>query len=289
MADYRPLYCSFWTDPDMEKLTPLEKLVYAMLMTCAQTTESGIYAISEKYISERTNIPAIKINEILDTLQNTYHKITYNNGTIFIHAFMKRNFKGNPEMLMRSILKSFDNNPSKLCWTKFLEIYKNHCIFNKIKAKLDTLQSVGDTSLNMTMTLSIDNDSEIKGKEDTKQEGVSKCEGVQGRNLFERQKHAKRSILPFVPPTFEEFEKYCAENQHKNIASRAFKGYSEANPPWSDTQGNEIRSWKQKLQNVWFKNDNVDPTITEKKAIPNGFVVPAPVYCKIKPEEQKNG
>jgi hypothetical protein len=78
-------------------------------------------------------------------------------------------------------------------------------------------------------------------------------EGVQGG--FEKAKHAKRSII-FVPPTIEEFTKYCEENGFRNIATRAFKSYSEANPPWTDSRGNEIRSWKQKLQNVWFKEEN---------------------------------
>lgn len=166
MADYRPLYCSFWTDPDMEPLNPYEKLVYAMLFTCAQTTESGIYSISPKYISERTNITIIKINEILNTLQNTYKKITYDNGVLFVHGFMRRNFKGNPEMLFRSIVKNFENNPSRVCWTKFLEVYKNHCICNKIKEKLDTLQSVGDTSIAMTleMNMNLEQEEGLKGE-----------------------------------------------------------------------------------------------------------------------------
>jgi hypothetical protein len=226
MADYRPFYCSFWTDPDMERLNPLEKLVYAMLMTCAQTTESGIYAISEKYISERTNITVMKINEILNTLQNTYNKITYDNGTIFIHAFMKRNFKGNPEMLMRSILKSFDNNPSKICWTKFLEIYKNHCIFNKIKTKLDTLQSVGDTSLNMNMTLSI-----IKGKEDTQQEGISKCEGVQG-GIDKRSELFKSDLKEFI-------KKYPGE-----MLKDFFDYWTEPNPSKTKMRFELQKTWE---------------------------------------------
>jgi hypothetical protein len=238
MADYRPLYCSFWTDPDMEQLNPNEKLVYAFLFTCHLTTESGIYAISEKFISERTNISIIKIKEILNTLQCRYHKITYDNGIIFVHSFLKRNYKGNPKMLNISILRSFDNYPSKTCWSSFLEIYKRHCISIKIKEKLDTLPSVGDTSLSIEMSIDNDND---------------KKEGIQG------EKEKKK----FEPPSFEEFRQYCKENNHEGIAERAFKGYEVAG--WYDSQGKPVKSWRGKLQHVWFREDNRDAESAKPK------------------------
>ena len=78
-------------------------------------------------------------------------------------------------------------------------------------------------------------------------------EGLKGG--FEKQKYAKRSKI-FVPPSFEEFEKYCSKNGFKNIATRAFNGYSEAD--WYDAHGNKINCWKQKLQNGWFQDKNKD-------------------------------
>ena len=78
---------------------------------------------------------------------------------------------------------------------------------------------------------------------------------------FEKQKFAKRSKI-FTPPSFEEFEKYCQENGFKNIAARAFKGYSEGD--WHDAQGNKIHSWKQKLQNGWFQDRNKDTVLINK-------------------------
>jgi len=60
----------------------------------------------------------------------------------------------------------------------------------------------------------------------------------------------------FDPPEFGEFNKYCIDNNHGNIADRAFKGYSEAN--WYDSKGKKIRNWKQKLQHVWFRDENKD-------------------------------
>lgn len=62
----------------------------------------------------------------------------------------------------------------------------------------------------------------------------------------------------FVPPSYEEFEEYCKENGYGNIADRAFKGYSLSDPPWHDSQGKPVRSWKTKLHHVWFREENKD-------------------------------
>ena len=66
----------------------------------------------------------------------------------------------------------------------------------------------------------------------------------------------------FTPPSFIDFEIYCKENGFKNIAERAFKGYSEND--WKDSKGNKVLNWKSKLQNVWFDEKNKDKQNSEK-------------------------
>ena len=58
----------------------------------------------------------------------------------------------------------------------------------------------------------------------------------------------------FVPPEFIEFENYCKENGYGGIAKKAFDYYSVAN--WKDGKGSQVKNWKQKLQGVWFKEEN---------------------------------
>jgi hypothetical protein len=79
---------------------------------------------------------------------------------------------------------------------------------------------------------------------------------------FENSKHGKRSKI-FTPPNFEEFKAYCKDNGFENIAERAFKGYDAAN--WHDSQGSQIKSWKQKLQHVWFQDRNRDISQPQKQ------------------------
>ena len=188
MAKYRPFYCEFWTDPDIEQFSAEEKLVYAFLFTNSRTTESGIYSVSPKNISDCTNLTTNKINIILNTLQNTYHKITYDNNIIFIHGFLRRNFKGNPGLLEKSILSNVKEFPSEICWQHFLNIYKFHSICNKIKTILDTWQSVSDTSIAMTMNMTMNNEDELI------KEGVS--EEVKEKVII--PDYLKESIKEFI-------------------------------------------------------------------------------------------
>ena len=67
-----------------------------------------------------------------------------------------------------------------------------------------------------------------------------------------------KNINLFVPPTLDEWKNYCKNNGYGNIADRAYKYYSEAKPPWTDSAGKKIRGWKQKLQGVWFREENRD-------------------------------
>lgn len=63
----------------------------------------------------------------------------------------------------------------------------------------------------------------------------------------------------FIPPSFEEFEDYCKQQGYGSIAQRAFNGYALSEPlPWHDSQGKPVRSWKTKLWNVWFREENRD-------------------------------
>lgn len=85
----------------------------------------------------------------------------------------------------------------------------------------------------------------------------------------EQKEHEAAPVIPaepkkekakFIPPTIEEVKEYFRQNGYSDEgATRFFKGYSEANPPWTDREGKQIRSWKTKAQQVWFKPENKLP------------------------------
>lgn len=65
----------------------------------------------------------------------------------------------------------------------------------------------------------------------------------------------KRKRKPFKKPTIEEVRKYFHENGYKDeIAIKAFNSYDTAN--WFDSKGDPILNWKQKMINVWFRDEH---------------------------------
>jgi len=56
-------------------------------------------------------------------------------------------------------------------------------------------------------------------------------------------------------PTESEVVQFFSENGYSTDAgSRAFHYYNDAN--WKDSKGNTVKSWKQKMRGVWFKEEN---------------------------------
>lgn len=60
-------------------------------------------------------------------------------------------------------------------------------------------------------------------------------------------------------PTVEEFIIYFLENGYsESFARKVFTYYDVAG--WKDSSGKKVLSWKQKVQSVWFKEENKDNT-----------------------------
>jgi len=69
----------------------------------------------------------------------------------------------------------------------------------------------------------------------------------------------------FTPPSVEEVVLYFEENGYsKKAGEKAFKWYNDSD--WIDSKGNHVIGWKQKMQSVWFKEEN----LAQEKTIVNG-------------------
>jgi hypothetical protein len=68
-------------------------------------------------------------------------------------------------------------------------------------------------------------------------------------------KENKKKDSKFTPPTLIEVQDYFKEKGYTiESATKAFNYYDIAN--WVDSNGNKVKSWKQKMQGVWFKDEN---------------------------------
>lgn len=62
-------------------------------------------------------------------------------------------------------------------------------------------------------------------------------------------------VKRFTPPTLEMVLTYFEEKGYtEQSAKKAYEYYSVAN--WKDSKGNQVKNWKQKMQGVWFKDEN---------------------------------
>lgn len=65
----------------------------------------------------------------------------------------------------------------------------------------------------------------------------------------------KKKETVFVAPTANEVQNYFFENGYTpDSGLKAFYYYDSAN--WKDSQGKQVKNWKQKMQGVWFKPEN---------------------------------
>ena len=64
----------------------------------------------------------------------------------------------------------------------------------------------------------------------------------------------------FTPPLLEDVISYFQEKGYsKKSAEKAFEYYNIGN--WKDSKGNQVKNWKQKMQGVWFKDENKETVI----------------------------
>lgn len=73
----------------------------------------------------------------------------------------------------------------------------------------------------------------------------------------EKSREEKRK-KQFQPPTLEQVKTYFKEKGYRQeTAEKAFEYYSTAN--WKDSQGRQVKSWKQKMLAVWMTDANKEP------------------------------
>jgi hypothetical protein len=74
------------------------------------------------------------------------------------------------------------------------------------------------------------------------------------------------SPSPFTPPSLEEWKDYFkAYGMREDVAVRSFESYKVAE--WHDSKGNRILNWKQKVQQVWFKDENKSSEVKSNRYV----------------------
>jgi hypothetical protein len=65
-----------------------------------------------------------------------------------------------------------------------------------------------------------------------------------------------RKKTTFGIPTLSEVQDYFFQNGYtRESGAKAWEYYNSGN--WHDSKGNPVKNWKQKMQGVWFKDENL--------------------------------
>jgi len=168
MAIYRPVFSNIWKDPTFESYKPAMKLIFIYLITNDSTTESGIYPITIKTISNETGI-SLKIVEQL--LANGLKNVVYDfdNNFVLIKNFLKYNGGGRPDLLHKSVEKNYRNFNTHL-WNEFVRIYPEYLIELQTVSKqlINRSDQVASISIAISSSISISNSninsSDLKNK-----------------------------------------------------------------------------------------------------------------------------
>ncbi len=84
----RLIKSSFWSDPYIENLNPIEKMLYLYFLTNDKTNLIGIYELSIRRMAFQTGIESKKLVAILKKFEE-HKKIAYKNNYVFILNFLK--------------------------------------------------------------------------------------------------------------------------------------------------------------------------------------------------------
>lgn len=139
---------------------------------------------------------------------------------------------------------------------------KTKISIQKIRTCLSKLEKTGEINKQTTNKYSIItilNYDSYQGEQQTINKQVNKQstnnqQTTNNKQECKNEKNEKNKRI-FIAPTVEEVENYFNENGYCIEAGRkAFNYYNVAD--WHDSKGMKIRNWKQKMQAVWFKDEN---------------------------------
>jgi len=136
--------------------------------------------------------------------------------------------------------------------TRFLDLLEKQ---NMITRK--TEQGVTVVSICKYSTYNPLEDDDRTATEHEQNNDRTATEHGQGQNSKKEKKEKKQ-----YTPDLDEVISYFTENGYSKQSAKKFYNYYEASIEgtqkryWRDSKGNTVKSWKQKAQAVWFKEEN---------------------------------
>lgn len=248
-----------WTDPFVQELPPLGKLLFNYLWTNSHKNIACLYTITFKTIRDETGLSQ---KQIEDTLSILYPKVLYDPGEhlVFVVNHVKRTFLRTGKISPKIVAGIFKN---------ILAIREGHFLVGIF------LNKYKDLALEYPYPI----DTVPEGYQDTFQVQSSRFK-VQGSEL----KGGTGGDRKFIPPTVEEVRAYC-EERNNGIDPQYFVDKNQTAGWVTGKARNPVKDWKA-LVRTWEANKKIyasDKVTSAQTSIPPDQDVAA----KIRAEEKR--
>lgn len=274
MAKLRSVSTAFWSDPFIEDLTPIEKLLFLYLITNEKTNMLGIYEASDRKISFETGIDSESISNALKRFETLGKVKRVDNWVILVNFLKHQSFNTN---MKKSAIDTYNDLPKEMKikgldvdksnpLEGFERLLKGFGMVRKVEVEYeveDELEKEGEdesqksiNDIEVVDPLPIDSyfPLEVLERHYLSSDKVIKEVLKNKENKFNDREHLEKRLKEFISKTIQEGELIKTP---KDFASH-FRNWHKIN----------IKSEKPKVSNpnnekiIRFK-DNVNPTVRE--------------------------
>ncbi len=132
-----------------------------------------------------------------------------------------------------------------------------------VRTSIKNLESTGELTRQSTSKLTklticnyvTYNDSELSTNKLTNKPVTNEQQTSNKQLTTDKNEKNLKKEKKFIVPSLEEVKIYfVGKGFTEQSAIKAFNYYDVAN--WFDSKGNKIKNWRQKMQGVWFKDEN---------------------------------
>lgn len=231
MAHYRKIDPYIWNDEKFMDLSAAGQLAcFYMLTHPHMTAVGGLRGTMSGVASEH---PKISEKAFREVFQKGIAKADPKAPLIWFPNFIKYNQPESPNVVV-AWAKSLDYLPE--CETKM-------AIIQNVKGFLKDFKEAFQKAFTKALP------------KDFAESGAGAGAGAGTENPPNPPSGSGKKKKLFEPPTEQEVIDYFEANGYPaDLARKAFQYYSTAN--WKDSQGNQVKNWKQKMIAVWFRPEN---------------------------------
>lgn len=138
-------------------------------------------------------------------------------------------------------------------------VYRIVMVFQKSEA-------ISIKSNNQYSVITICKYDDYNSKEENNEQPVNsgRTADEQPMSTTKKDKKDKKGEKEFIAPSLSDVVDYFFDNGYlKSVGERAFNFYNNAD--WLDSNEKQVKNWKLKMQQVWFKDEN--KIVEEKKSM----------------------